>query len=77
MKTTYFLIDTLNNNKVVKEFSSKKEADKYLNQKEHSESWEDDFETFEDFKDQFFLVDSKRMEEAVREKGSRVKEYWT
>lgn len=74
---TYFLIDGTNNNKVVKEFDTDEEAMAYVEAKEHTENWESSFETFQDFKDEFFTVDSEEMNKAVRDQGSRKKNYWT
>lgn len=74
---TFFLIDGTNNNKVVNEFDSDKEAMDYVDAKEHIENWENSFDTFEDFKEQFYTVDSDEMEEAVRSSGSRKRNYWT
>ena len=76
-ENTYFLIDGGNNNKVVNEFNNEEEAMIFVNRKEHSESWENCYETFEDFKDNFFTISSNEMNEAIRTKGSRVKNYWT
>ncbi len=73
---TYFLIDGTNNNKVVNEFDSHEEAMAYVDAKEHTENWENGWETFEDFKDEFYTVDSDEMEEAVRTYGSRKRNYW-
>lgn len=73
---TYFLIDGTNNNKVVNEFDSHEEAMAYVDAKEHTENWENNWETFEDFKDEFYTVDSNEMEEAVRTYGSRKRNYW-
>jgi hypothetical protein len=74
---TLFLVDTLNNNKVVGEFDSQEEVNEFLNNKESTENWENEAETFEEWKENFFTVTSGEMQEAIREKGSRVKEYWT
>lgn len=73
---TYFLIDGTNNNKVVNEFDSKEEAMAYVDAKEHSENWKNSWETFEDYKDEFYTVDSDEMNEAVRTYGSRKRNYW-
>lgn len=73
---TYFLIDATNNHKVVNEFDSNKEAMVYVDAKEHSENWENNWETFEDYKDEFYTVDSDEMNEAVRNQGSRKRNYW-
>lgn len=69
--TTYFLIDGTNNNRVLNNFLNKDEAMDYINRKEHTENWDGDYETFEEFKDEFFLVDSEEMNEAVRVYGNR------
>ena len=74
---TYFLIDGTNNNKVVREFNTEKEAMDYVDAMEFTENWETSWDTFEDFKDNFFTVDSDEMEEAVRKYGSRKRNYWT
>jgi len=73
---TYFLIDGTNNNKVVNEFNSQEEAMAYVDAKENSENWENSWETFEDYKDEFYTVDSEEMNEAVRTQGSRKRNYW-
>lgn len=73
---TLFLIDGLNNNKVVGEFKSAEEVDQHLNNKEFTENWGGDFESFQDFKDEFYTVESDRMKEAVDKFGSRKKNYW-
>lgn len=58
---TYFLIDGWNNNKVVTEVWSKKEAKEYIKTHEGD----------------FSIVDSEQMAEAVRLYGSRKLNYWT
>lgn len=73
----YYLIDGTNNNKVINEFSSEEEAMDYVNAKEFTENWGNNWETFQDYKDEFFIVDSDEMEEAVRKYGSRKRFYWT
>lgn len=73
---TYFLIDATNNNKVVNEFNSHEEAMAYVYTKEYTENWENSYETFEDFKDEFYTVNSDEMNEAVRNYGSRKRNYW-
>lgn len=74
---TLFLIDSLNNNKVVGEFDNQQEVEKHLDNKEHSENWENEAETFKEWKeDNFFTVTSDEMKEAVRIYGSRKKNYW-
>ena len=73
---TYFLIDGTNNNKVLKEFSTQKEAMTYVDAKEHLYNWEDNWETFQDFKDNFYIVSSDDMKEAVRLHGIRKRSYW-
>lgn len=73
---TYFLIDGTNNNKVINEFNSHEEAMLYVDKKEHTENWENCFNTFKEFKDEFFTVDSNEMKEAIRVYGVRKKQYW-
>ena len=74
---TYFLIDGGNNNKVINEFQSEEEAFLFVDSKKHIENWEDSYEVFQDFKDNFFTVTSIEMNEAIRTKGLRIKNYWT
>lgn len=76
IEESVYLVDGTNNNKVVNEFDSKEDAVAYVNAKEFSENWENSFETFEDFKEEFFTVTTTEMNEAIRTKGSRVKNYW-
>ena len=74
---TLFLIDSLNNNKVVGEFDNQQEVENHLNDKEYSENWENEAETFMEWKeDYFFTVTSDEMKEAVRFYGGRRKNYW-
>lgn len=73
---TFFLIDGTNNNKVIREFDSQEEAMAYVDSRKYIENWENAYETFEDYKDEFFTVDSERMAEAVRTYGSRKRNYW-
>lgn len=74
-----YLIDTLNNNKVVDEFENQEEVNEYLNKKEYTKNWKESVcETFEEWKeDSFFTVTSEEMKEAVYKQGSRKKNYWT
>lgn len=74
--TTHFLIDGTNNNKVVNEFKSIKDALDYLDAKEHTENWQNNWQTFQDYKDEFFTVDSEQMKEAIRTHGNRKRSYW-
>jgi hypothetical protein len=74
---TFFLIDGGDGNKVVREFDSEEDAWEWVDYKETTENWEEDYASFEDFKDEFFLVDSCEMKEAVRKYGSRKENYWT
>tara|TARA_B100000378_G_scaffold217927_1_gene181154 strand:+ start:1289 stop:1519 length:231 start_codon:yes stop_codon:yes gene_type:complete len=73
---TYFIIDGTNNNKVLGEFDSPEEAMAFVDAKEHTENWENSWENFEDFKDEFYTVDSEEMEEAVKAYGNRKRNYW-
>jgi len=73
---TYFLIDGMNNNKVSNEFNTMGELNTYLDNKEFNENWECEYETFADYKDEFFVIDSIEMEKEVREFGSRKRNYW-
>jgi|AntDeeMinimDraft_6_1070357.scaffolds.fasta_scaffold09538_2 hypothetical protein len=75
--TTLYLIDRLNNNKVIGEFDNLHLVGKHLNDKEYSENWENEAETFQEWKeDNFFTVTSDEMKEAVRLYGGRRKNYW-
>ena len=73
---TYVLIDGTNNNKVANEFDTQEEAMAYVDAKKHTENWENSWETFEDYKDEFYTVDSDEMNEAVRTRGNRKRNYW-
>ena len=73
---TYFLIDGTNNNKVVNEFTTIEELNAYVDNKEFNENWECDYETFQDYKDEFFVIDSIEMEQKVIEFGSSKRNYW-
>jgi len=74
---TYYLIDGTNNNKVVKEFESIDDADTYLNTMRFWDNWEGNYECFEDYRDEFFTISSIEMNDAIREHGARVLNYWT
>jgi hypothetical protein len=74
---TYFLIDSSEAHKVLDEFESPALAMEFVDAKEFTENWENGWDTFSDFKDQFYTVDSDEMNEAVRIHGSRKKNYWT
>ena len=73
---TYFLIDSTNNNKVLKEFDSISDGNKFLDNKETTENWEENYETFQEFKDEFFFIASDEMQEAISKSGNRKKDYW-
>lgn len=73
-----YLIDALNNNKVIGEFSTQKEIEGYLDNKEFSENWESEAESFQEWKeDNFFTVTKAEMKEAIERYGSRMSTYWT
>lgn len=75
---THYLIDGTNNNKVVNEFDSIDDANTYLNKMEFSSfDWARYYESFEDYKDEFFTISSNEMNDAVRKYGARVLNYWT
>lgn len=73
---TFFLIDGTNNNKVVNEFDSQEEAMAYVDLRKNIENWENSYETFEDYKDEFFTVDSEQMAKAIKTYGRRKRDYW-
>lgn len=74
---TYCVINGLDNNRVVGQFDSKKEAIESIKYREVADHWEGIFDNFDDYEDQFFIIDSKQMEKAVRSKGNRVLTYFT
>ena len=73
----YYLIDGTNNNKVVNEFDSIDDANIYLNTEKIWDFWEENYESFEDYKAEFFTISSKEMNDAIRKYGARVLNYWT
>lgn len=73
---TFFLIDGTNNNRVIGEFDSQEEAMGYVDSKEYTENWENGYDTFEDYKDELYTVDSEEMTESIRIHGSRKRNYW-
>ena len=72
-----YLIDGNNNNKVVRDFDSYEEAMAYVDRKKNVENWENAWDTFEQFKEQFFIVTSEQMKKAIHKHGSRMLKYWT
>ena len=74
---THYLIDGTNNNKVVNEFDSIDDANIYLNTKKIWDNWEENYESFEDYMDEFFTISSTEMNDAIRKHGARVLNYWT
>ncbi len=75
---THYLIDGTNNNKVCGQFQSIDDANTYLNTMEFSSfDWARYYESFEDYKDEFFTISSDEMNDAIRKYGARVLNYWT
>jgi hypothetical protein len=76
--TKLFLVDGTNNNKVVSQFQSVEEINDYLNKKKFSSfDWSKHYESFEDYKDEFFIVSLEEMNISIEKYGSRVLNYWT
>lgn len=73
---TYYLIDGTENNKVVGKFDSHEEAIAYINAKEYTEDWANNWDCFQDYRDEFRLITSEEMEQAVKTYGSKRRKYW-
>jgi len=69
-----YLIDSTNNNKVVGDFGTKKEAREYLKVKFKNSSIN---ENWKEYQEDFFFVSQKEMNEAVRKNGIRMRRYYT
>lgn len=73
---TYYVIDGTNNNKVVAEYHTKKEARQHINELKFTEDWKSHFKNFSDYKAEFRIIDSEQMEKRAKIKGNSVKNYF-
>lgn len=69
-----YLIDSSNNNKVIGEFQSKKDATTYLSNKFDTINTN---ETKEEFFDNFFFVPAQQLENKAYKLGKRIYQYYT
>lgn len=76
MITNAYAIDATDGNKVFG-FSNREDAQDWINRQSQERDWRSNWDSEQDFIDNFYIIDKETMDKKVKKFGKRVKQYWT
>lgn len=65
----FYIADGTNGNKIITSFDTEAECKKYITDLEHYDNWQGEYSTFEDYANEFSIIDAERMQKAIDLKG--------
>ena len=75
MKESHFVIDGTNNN-YVRGFASEKDANDWINRHIRDANWENNWESEQDYRDEFAVIEKEDMDAKAKKYGKRVRQYY-